>query len=72
MANEGNSRVTIDDDNEDRLFRIFDGSQGLQRRVFRMLSRGFFNSYGVAELRSQAKALIDEIDEMEKFAKPKG
>jgi hypothetical protein len=37
-----------------------------------MLSRGFFNSYGVAELRSQAKALIDEIDEMEKLAKPKG
>jgi hypothetical protein len=55
------ARVTLNDDNEDRLFRLFEDAQGLQRRVFRILARRHFNEHAVNELRSQVEGMVREI-----------
>ncbi len=65
------TRTEIDDDAEEALFRVFDHSQGLQRRTFRLLARGFFNGHGIEEMRQQAKGLLDEINLLSQMATPR-
>jgi hypothetical protein len=55
------TRVNINEDTEDTLFRIFDHSQGIERRTFRILARGFFNAAAIDEMRRQAQGMLDEI-----------
>lgn len=62
------ARTNINGDAEDTIFRIFDHSQGLQRRAFRILARRHFNIFGIDELRSQARGLLDEIERLAKMA----
>lgn len=56
------SRVIITDDADDALFRIFDDCQGVQRRVFRIRARGFFNDHGIAELTHQLEGALKEAN----------
>lgn len=64
------ARKEIDDDAEDALFRIFDHSQGLQRRVFRIIARRFFNEAGIDEMRRQARGLLDDIETLAEMITP--
>ncbi len=56
--------ATITDDLDDRLFAVLDATQGLQRRAFRIRSRGFFNEHSVDEMRHQVRGLMADIEEL--------
>lgn len=56
------TRQQVSDEAEDALFRVFENLQGGQRRVLRIIARGFFNAYGLNELRSQLGGALAEVD----------
>ena len=58
------ARVEITDEEQDRLFGIFDTSQDLQRRIVRMIARGFYHEHGLQELRWKAEGIAKEIADL--------
>jgi hypothetical protein len=59
------SKTPIDDDAEDALFRVFDATQNLQRRVLRIVNRKFYTEQGLWELRTNAEGLLQDIADLE-------
>lgn len=58
------SRTIIEGASEDGLFSIFENAQGLQRRVVRIISRGFLTADSLKEVEWQCRSIADDIDQM--------
>ncbi len=61
-------RTTIDENADDRLFSILDATQGLQRRLYRIRSRGFFNIHSINEMLHQANSLSNDVKALAEMA----
>lgn len=62
------SRVTVTDEAEDMLFRVFDAAQGAERRIFRIIARRQFNELALREIRFQLEGALGELADLEKLS----
>ena len=56
------ARAEIDGALEDEIFRILEDTQGIDRRLFRIIARGRYNIHAIDELRHQAKSVVAGIE----------
>ena len=59
--NQNLHRAPIGDDAEDALFRILNTTQQMQRRIMRMVRRGFITERSAVELRWDADSIARDV-----------
>jgi hypothetical protein len=62
------NRITIGDNEDEALQRIFESAQDLQRRVYRSGRRGFLVRHAISELRHSVNGIAQEIAVLEQIA----
>ncbi len=57
-------RTPIDEDAEDALFRLLNTTQQMQRRIMRMVRRGFISKVSAVELEWDAQSIARDVADL--------